>query len=156
MNRTALYYGLWAAACTAAALVAFFIAADLESPLAFRDTMFEGFGRALEPILLLLLFCIPTGIVAGLAWAIAHRIDREPGWLAYAVLAVFVVVISHILVFGTISFPTSFAEIPEALWALSFLFLLHGWVTVPVALVGTALFVLWTRRRADAVPAAEG
>jgi hypothetical protein len=30
------------------------------------------------------------------------------------------------------------------------MFLVHGWLSVPVAFIGTALFAIWNRRRASA------
>ena len=146
MNRTALYFGLWAALCMAVAIVTFFIIADMGSGETFRDTMFDGPAPSVRPILFLLPFCVPAAIVAGLGWAILHRKGHRPGWLGYGLLAVLVVVLSHIVVFGTIALTADAGDRLQALSGIGFIFMVHGWVSVPMALLGTFVFVLWTRR----------
>jgi hypothetical protein len=147
MNRTSFYYGLWAAICMALALAGFFILAGLGSDDAFRGSMFDGPNPTVRAVAFLLPFCIPAGIIAGLSWALFHLGGREPGWLGYSLLALLVVVISHILIFGVASISTGEANnVPELIYGLGFMLLLHGWLSFPMALLGTAAFVLWSRR----------
>lgn len=144
MNRTALLYGTWAALCMALAVIGFFAIVHLGSGDAFRGTMFEGPNPAIRAGLFLLPFCIPAGIVAGIGWAAFHRDGRKPGRLGYSLLALLVVVVSHVLVFTVASIATgetnNAAELIHGLW---FLLLMHGWLSVPMALLGTAAFVAW-------------
>src|SRR5665213_3912656 len=134
MNKTALFFGLWAALCMALAITGFFAIADLGAEDAFRDSMFDGPNPALRAISFLLPFCIPAGIVAGLGWGAAHRGGSEPGWIGYGLLALLIVVASHVLIFGTASVTTGETDIVELVYGLTFMLLLHVWVTVPVAL----------------------
>jgi hypothetical protein len=143
MTRTALYYGIWAALCMAIALIGFFGIVHLGSSDAFRGTMFEGPDPAIRAALFLLPFCIPAGIVAGLGWALFHRAGREPGWPGYSLLALVVVVVSHVLVFGVASITTGETNAAELIHGLWFLLLMHGWLSFPMALLGTAAFVAW-------------
>ena len=145
MNRTALYYGLWAALCMAIALVGFFAIVNLGSGDAFRGSMFDGPNPAMRAATFLLPFCIPTGIVAGLGWAMFHRGAGKPGWVGYSLLALLVVVVSHVLIFGVASITTGETNIAELIYGLGFMLLLHGWLTFPMALLGTAAFVAWSR-----------
>ena len=147
MNKTALYFGLWAAFCMALAVTGFFAIVDLGAEDAFRDSMFDGPNPGVRAISFLLPFCIPAGIVAGLGWALAHRGGREPGWVGYGLLALLIVAASHLLIFGTASVTAGEIDIVELAYGLAFMFLLHGWITVPVALFGTAIFVLWDRQQ---------
>ena len=144
MNRTALSYGVWAALCMAAALIGFFAIVNLGSGDAFRGSMFDGPDPAIRAATFLLPFCIPAGIVAGLGWAVFHRAGRRPGWLGYSLLALLVVVVSHVLVFGVASITTGETGVAELVHGLWFLLLLHGWLTFPMALLGTAAFVAWS------------
>ncbi len=144
MNRTALFYGIWAALCMAIALVGFFAIANLGSGDAFRGSMFDGPRPAMRAITFLLPFSIPTGIVAGLGWVMFHRGDHKPGWLGYSLLALLVVVVSHVLIFGVSSITTGETNIAELFHGLWFMLLLHGWLTFPMALLGTAAFVAWS------------
>jgi len=57
-----------------------------------------------------------------------------------------VVVVSHVLVFGSLNSTNWIDDFPGSVALLTILFLLHGWLSVPVALLGTAMFVLWQRR----------
>jgi hypothetical protein len=148
MNRTAVLYGLWAALCMAIAMLAFFAIADLGAADAFKGSMFDGPAPTLRAISFLLPFCIPTGIVAGLGWAAFHRGGREPGWPGYCVLALLVVVASHVLIFSTASIATGETNMGEVLRGLGFMLLLHGWLSIPMALIGTAAFVIWSRHAA--------
>jgi hypothetical protein len=145
MNRLALYYGLWAALCMAVALVGFFAIVHLGSDEAFRGSMFDGPNPTMRAVTFLLPFCIPTGIVAGLGWAAFHRDERRPGWVSYSLLALVVVVVSHVLIFGVASITTGETNIAELANGLGFMLLLHGWLTFPMALLGTAAFVAWGR-----------
>ena len=145
MNRTALYYGIWAGFCMAVALIGFFAIVHLGSSDAFRGSMFDGPDPAIRAATFLLPFCIPAGIVAGLGWAMFHRAGRRLDWRGYSLLALLVVVVSHMLIFGVASITTgetSGAELVHGLW---FLLLLHGWLSFPMALLGTAAFVAWSR-----------
>ena len=144
MNRTALFYGIWAALCMAIALVGFFAIVHLGSGDAFRGSMFDGPRPAMRAIGFLLPFSIPTGIVAGLGWAMFHRGGRKPGWLGCSLLALLVVVVSHVLIFGVASITTGETNIAELIHGLWFMLLLHGWLTFPMALLGTAAFVAWS------------
>jgi hypothetical protein len=148
MNRIAVLYGLWAALCMAIAMLAFFAIADLGAADAFKGSMFDGPAPTLRAISFLLPFCIPTGIVAGLGWAVFHRGGREPGWLGYSLLALLVVVASHVLIFSTASITTGETNMGEVLHGLGFMLLLHGWLSIPMALLGTTAFVLWSRHAA--------
>jgi hypothetical protein len=145
MNRLALYYGLWAALCMAVTLVGFFAIVHLGSDEVFRGSMFDGLNPTMRAVTFLLPFCIPTGIVAGLGWAAFHREDRRPGWAAYSLLALVVVVVSHVLIFSVASITTGETNIAELLHGMGFMLLLHGWLSFPMALLGTAAFVAWSR-----------
>ncbi len=146
MNRTALYYGLWAALCMALAIAGVFPLADLGAEDAFRGSMFDGPNPAMRAVSFLLPFCIPAGIVAGLGWALFHRDGRVPGWVGYSLLALLVVVVSHVLIFGVASISTGeVSNVPELIYGLGFMLLLHGWLSFPLALLGTAAFVVWSR-----------
>lgn len=151
MNKTAFLFGLWAASCMAFAIAGFFAIVDLGADDAFRGSMFEGPNPTLRAVGFLLPFCVPAGIVAGLGWALFHRGGRASGWAGYAGLALLVVIASHILVFGTASITTGETDIAGLAYGLAFMLMLHGWISVPMALLGTALFVLWNRRQAQAV-----
>jgi hypothetical protein len=145
MNRTAVFYGLWAALCMAIAILAFFAIADLGADDAFKGSMFDGPAPTMSAIAFLLPFCIPAGIVAGLGWTAFHHQGRAPGLLGYGLLALLVVVVSHLLIFGTASVTTGETNVGELLYGLGFMLLLHGWLSIPMALLGTAAFVLWER-----------
>ncbi len=145
MNRTALCFAVWAALCMALAIVGFFAIVHLGSNDVFRGTMFEGPHPALRAVTFLLPFCIPTGIVAGLGWAVFHRQGHTPGWLGYGLLALGVVVLSHVLIFGMASIAAGETSAAELIEGLGFMLLLHGWLSVPMALLGTAAFVAWSR-----------
>jgi hypothetical protein len=145
MTRAAFHYGLWTAFCMAIAILGFFAIADLSADHAFRGTMFDGPAPFISAIAFLLPFCIPAGIVACLGWAIFHRDGRDPGWLGYGLLALVVVVASHVLIFGTASIATGETNVSQLMSGMAFMFLLHGWLSVPSALLGTAAFVLWER-----------
>ena len=144
MNRTALFFGIWAALCMAIALVGFFAIVNLGSADAFRGSMFDGPRPAMRAFGFLLPFSIPAGIVAGLGWATFHRSGRKPGWLGYSLLALLVVVLSHVLIFGGASIATGETDIAELIHGLCFMLMLHGWLTFPMALLGTAAFVAWS------------
>jgi hypothetical protein len=144
MNRNAVFFGIWAALCMAAAIVGFFAIVGLGSGDFFRGSMFDGPHPAMRAIAFLLPFCIPTGIVACLGWAIFHRGGHRPGWPGYGLLALAVVVLSHLLIFGVASVSTGETDLVELARGLGFMLLLHGWLTVPTALLGTATFVAWS------------
>ena len=148
MIRTAILFGIWAALCMAATIAGFFIVSDA----------WDGGGLALvdkdslRAIAFLSMFSPVAGIVAGLMWALFHRKGYAPGWLAYALLALLVVLVSNMLVFGGMFAIGSDDPLRDFVGA-AFGFVIHGWLSVPVAFLGTALFVLWTRRRKAGAPA---
>jgi hypothetical protein len=133
----------------AVAITGFIGIADLGADDAFRGSMFDGPRPALHAIAFLLPFCIPAGIIAGLGWALFHRDGREPGWAGYCLLALLVVLVSHVLIFSTASISTQETDPAELIYGLGFMLLLHCWLSVPMALLGTAVFVLWSRHAAD-------
>lgn len=72
-------------------------------------------------------------------------------------MATSVVVVTQLLValpFTFIDF--RMATFPEFVSANAWFLTVHGWYTVPIALVGTALFVWWLKREATAPPSPAG
>lgn len=135
--REAIYFGLWAAACVIIAAAAFF------GLLAYTvdGALFSGVSK-------FVLIAMPTGAVAGLGWFALHRGGRRPNWLGYTLLAVGTVFVSHILIASVLLFPMGQAKTSSIDYVVNVVLtiLYHGWLTVPVALIGTALFV-WARRK---------
>jgi hypothetical protein len=146
MIRTACLFGLWTILCMVATIAAFYVTADIidgeRNILSLDNPTWGavGFFAAFSPI---------AGAVAALLWALFHRGGGQPGWLGYALLALLVVGVSHMLVFGVIAGWGSPNPLRDILGAI-FMFVIHGWLSMPVAFVGPALFVLWKRRRASA------
>jgi hypothetical protein len=147
MNRVAVLYGIWAALCMAVMLAGFFAVLPLASDDALRGSMFDGPNATMRAVAFLLPFCIPAGIVAGLGWALFHLGGRKPSWLGYGLLALLVVVVSHFLVFGVASIVTGEMNFGALIDGLTFILVLHGWLSFPMALLGTAVFVAWNRAR---------
>ena len=128
MIRTAILFALWTIACMAVAIIGFFLIADL---IDGEKIVFSDESPSIRAIGFLLMFSPVAGIVAGLLWLLFHRRGHQPAWWGYVVLALLVVLISHTLV-GLVGALT--------------MIVVHGWLSVPVALIGTALFVLGRRR----------
>ena len=99
------------------------------------------------------MFAPVAGLVAGFLWLAFHHNGHRPGWLLYALLALLVVLISHMLVFGGIGVWGSQDPLRD-LVGVALMFVIHGWLSVPVAFIGTALFVIWNRRQAAAIQSA--
>jgi hypothetical protein len=144
MNRTAIYFGAWTMACMVTAIVAFYIAADLVDG---AKNVFSTDNPSWGAMGFLVMFSPVAGVVAGLVWAAFHRGNARRRWITYALIALLVVGISHMLVFGTMGVLGSDNLLRDLLGAM-ILFVIHGWLSVPVAFAGTALFVHWARRRA--------
>jgi hypothetical protein len=144
MNRTAIYFGAWTMACMVTTIVAFYLAADLADG---TKNVFSPGNPTWGAIGVLIMFAPVAGVVAGLVWAAFHRGNARRRWITYALIALLVVGISHMLVFGTIATWESEDVLRDLLGAM-ILFVIHGWLSVPVAFAGTALFVRWARRRA--------
>jgi len=148
MNRTAIYFGLWAASCLLLTFVAVFGLLFLETySLSFESA---GFTAVLVAT---------TGVIAALGWALLHRKGRRAGWLGYFALAVGVVVVTHLVVASVVMIPGSSEQtdlgVAGLLAGLVLTIAIHGWITIPVALLGTGLFVLWNRRRSRRTAATE-
>ena len=142
MNRTAIWFGLWAAFClllVAAALYAlFFVQTTILS--------WEGAG-------ITALIALTTGVIAGLGWALLYRKGRRAGWLGHIALAIGVVVLTHLVVASVVLIPDGIREpdfgLAGAVAGLLLTIAFHGWLTIPASLLGTGLFVLWNRRRSS-------
>ena len=139
MMRTAIYFGLWATLCMALAITGFF--SVIGEPWKKDDT-----SRNL--IAFFAMFSPVAGVVAGPGWALLHRYRPRPAWWGYALLAIGVVVVSHLLVFGGLNLGWWWPDLLGLATIVGLMFLFHGWLSVPVALAATALFVVWNRRRA--------
>ena len=137
MIRDAIFYGLWTAFCVLLTAVAF-----------FGLLAYAGNGAAFDNISNFALMALPTGTIAALGWRLMHRGVHQPNWLGYIVLAVGTVGVSHIVIASVLLFPTAPAKMDVVNYVAGVLLsiLYHGWITAPVALAGTALFV-WARRR---------
>lgn len=137
MIRDAIFFGLWAAFCVLLTALAF-----------FGLLAYAGNRAAFDNISNFALMALPTGTIAGFGWRLMHRGVHQPNWLGYVVLAVGTVVVSHTVIASVLLFPTAPAKMDIINYAAGVLLsiLYHGWITVLVALVGTALFV-WVRRR---------
>lgn len=143
MRRTAVYFGLWTAFCMLMSTATMFTVIDL-----WLGPTFSGLHRTLSTVGNVAPFCVPVGIVAGMGWWLLHRQGRQPDWPGYALFALAVVLVNHVLFFGfwmVLLFPAGFVAMAKELVVA---FVLHGWLTVPVAFLGTYLFVRWNGRRA--------
>ncbi len=137
MNRAAIYFGLWATLCMALAIAGFF--SVIGEPWKKDDTSRNliAFFAVFSPV---------AGVVAGLGWELLHRYRARPAWWAYALLAIGIIIVSHVLVFGGLNLGWWWPDLMGFTTMLGILFMMHGWLSVPVALIGTALFVLWAHR----------
>ena len=145
MIRTAVLFALWTIACMAVAIIGFFLIADL---IDGEKIVFSDENPSIRAIGFLLMFSPVAGIVAGLLWLLFHRRGHQPAWWGYVLLALLVVLISHMLVFGAITF-TGADDLTDTLIGLVgalTMIVVHGWLSVPVAVIGTALFVLGRKR----------
>ena len=95
------------------------------------------------PSTFLLPFCIPPASWPASAGRCSIASGRAPGWLGYGLLALLVVVVSHVLIFGAASIAHGRDRLSRCCHGLGFMLLLHGWLSIPMALLGTAAFVLW-------------
>jgi len=128
----------------AVTIAGFFLVSDRLGPTDLHAPRIDA--ASLRTIAFFWLFTIPAGVAAAACWMLFHRKGRRPGWPGYALLALVVVVVSHVLVFGSLNSTNWIDDFPGSVALLTILFLLHGWLSVPVALLGTAMFVLWQRR----------
>lgn len=146
MRRTAAYFGVWIALCMLVQIVVMFsvffprvfFLPDRPNQWLFAVRYFGPYG-------------VPVGIVAGIGWWLLHRGGRRPGWLVYVLFALAVVLVNHVLIVGFLQMLSSPGDF-DALWfTLALTLVMHGWLTVPAAVVGTYLFVAWNRRRGAGV-----
>lgn len=137
MIRTSIYFALWTMICMIVAITGFFFVGALADMFSVDGWKSVGFLSMFAPV---------AGLVAGLLWALFHREGYRPGWLLYALLALLVVGVGHMLVFGVIFNVPNFDPVSDLIGA-AYMFIVHGWLSVPVAFIGTALFVVWNRRR---------
>ena len=141
MIRTSIYFALWTIACMAVAIIGFFLISDV---IDGEKIVFSDENPSIRAIGFLLMFSPVAGIVAGLLWLLFHRRAHQPAWWGYVVLALLVVLISHTLVFGAVAV-TGADDLTDTLMGLVgalTMIVVHGWLSVPVAIIGTALFVL--------------
>jgi hypothetical protein len=140
--RTSIYFGVWATLCMAIAIAGFFLGAEV------WDSGLSGatIGTSLHAIYFLASFSPVAGVVAGFGWWFFHRRGRQPGRVGYIFIALATLIASHIVVFGALLISADIT-IPDFFIALTVLFLMHGWLSIPVALAGTLAFVRWNRRR---------
>ena len=147
MRRTAVYFGVWAALCMLFEILIWCTFIFPSVPSYSLD-----FSLWLSDIRRFAPYCVPAGVVAGVGWWLLHRGGRRPSGLVYGLFALAIVLVNHVLIMGFLvelsSSPTD--DIASKAGGLAMLFLLHGWLTVPVALIGTYLFVVWNRRRGAA------
>lgn len=143
MMRTACLFAIWTMACMVGAIVGFYFVADLADGV---PGVFSRDNPSWGAIGFLAMFAPVAGAVAGLSWALFHRAGRRPGWPLYGLMALLVVGVSHMLVFGAIAIWGSENPLGDLVGAV-IMFVIHGWLSVPVAFIGTALFVSWNRRR---------
>jgi hypothetical protein len=144
-RRTAIFFGFWAALCVLVALMVVIKVINLE-PTEIPYTWSQTLSMAEEASP----FCVPAGIAAGIGWWLLHRQDRQLGWRCYGLFAVGVVLVDHVLLIGPFVMlsPGTFVDKTKDLVAT---FVFHGWLTLPMALVGTYIFVAWNRRRLAAI-----
>jgi hypothetical protein len=147
MIRTAILFAIWTIVCMAIAIVGFFAISDL---IDGEKILFSDDNPSIRAAGFLLMFSPVAGIVAGLLWMLFHRKEHRPSWWGYVLLALLVVLISHMLVFGVImiSGADGLTDTLVGLVGALTMLLVHGWLSVPVAIIGTALFVLGRRKLA--------
>lgn len=145
MIRTSICFALWTIACMAIAIIGFFVVSDL---IDGEKILFSDDNPSYRAVGFLLMFSPVAGIVAGLLWMLFHRRGHQPAWWGYVLLALLVVLISHMLVFGVImiSGAEGLTDTLIGLVGALTMLLVHGWLSVPVAVIGTALFVNLKRR----------
>lgn len=139
MARTATLYGGWAAVCAGLTLLPFVLPLD-----ELGGAAIVGYASTLVGT---------TGIIAAFGWEIFHRQGRQPSGWGYCLLAVLVVLFTHLLFFGLIAINASH-DILEGLMLLGRPLSRHAWFTIPIALLATSLFVAARRRFAKAKPSA--
>ncbi len=139
MIRTAILFGLWAAICMALAIAGFF--SVIGEPWRKDDTSLNliAFFGVFSPV---------AGIVAGARGALLHRYVPQPPWWTYGGLAIAVILVSHLLVFGGLNIGWWWPDLLGLATIVGLTFMFHAWLSLPVALIGTTLFVAWNRRRA--------
>lgn len=89
-------------------------------------------------------------LVATCGWMLLHLRGRRPGWLAYAALAISVVVVTQMLVSAPIFIFGLKAGVIDFIELTAYTLILHGKYSLPIALAATALFVWWVKRTARA------
>jgi hypothetical protein len=146
MIRTAIYFGLWTIACMIVTIGGFFLIGDLADPYDSLKQVFSRDNPSWPAAGFLMMFSPVAGVVATLLWMFFHRGGRQPGWLIYGLIALLVIFISHMVVFGGM-FSIGSERPLETFVGTIVIFAVHGWLSVPIAILGTALFVLWNRRR---------
>ncbi len=151
MIRTSICFALWTITCMAIAIIGFFVVSDM---IDGEKILFSDDNPSYRAVGFLLMFSPVAGIVAGLLWMLFHRRGHQPAWWGYVLLALLVVFISHMLVFGVImiSGAEGLTDTLIGLVGALTMLLVHGWLSVPVAVIGTALFVIWNRRRTSPAP----
>jgi hypothetical protein len=144
--RAALLFTVWTAFCMVLAIAGFLVVFDL---LGNTDGLrFEPLDQStIYNIGFFGLCAVPAGAIAGLGWWLLHRNSYKPKWWAYGLFAIAVVIVNHYLIFGVLSHSFWESDYLAQLEELSLLLMLHGWLSVPVALIGTALFVVFYRKR---------
>ena len=147
MIRVATYFGLWTALCMLMAIVVFFATYWLMDIRPVRDIMTDNFQQDLRYVADLAPYCLPAGLLAGFGWWLFHRKGRQPGWLGYGLFAIAVLLAIYVLMLGWPLLKSSPFSIQSFVFALFFGFKITSWVTVPMALAGTYLFVYWIKRR---------
>jgi len=146
LSRYASAFALWAALWMAISIAAVVTVFDAKFLLR-RD------GAAHLSLLLLIgWLSIPTLIGAHSLWVLFHRGGYRPGIGGYVLLALLVVLVSHL--FGLTAPALLFTGLGvSGVLSMSFdLLWHHGWVTAPMALVTTGLFARWARRRWPTAP----
>lgn len=129
--RTALLYGLWAAVCYAVT--------DLTVVVLMGDEL-----RNLHDLGRVALIGAAVFALAGLGWALWHHRGRRPGVFGYGLLALAVTLSAH-FAFVALLLSDGPGGLDKFLpWSVIGL-ALHGWFTVPVALLATWAFVRWQR-----------
>lgn len=147
MIRTSILFGLWAAICMLVAIAGFFLIMDFAGSPA-SSWKLSNIGRGtVKPIVFLSLFALPAGVIASLGWMLFHRGGRQPRWWGYGSMAIAIVVVGNYVILGALALGFWGDTPREWLKVVSMELLFHGWLSVPMALIGTALFVLWQRRR---------
>jgi hypothetical protein len=134
---TSVLFAIWAVVWMALAFMTFAVV--------------TGFGRigasslGVIPVWVMT-FAGPTFVVAAGTWAVIHRKGCRPRLRTYAVVALLVVLMIHLLTLAVMRLPAH-----ESGGLVSWLviagtsLMFHIWVTLPIALLATGLFV-WMER----------